>query len=54
MAYYLDDYNSPFAMDEKGNEFYVTKKGLIPARKGRIDFIMWENVTKERAEECAQ
>lgn len=54
MSYYLNDNNSPFAMDEKGNEFYVTKsKGLVPADKGTIDFIMWENVSKERAEECA-
>ncbi len=53
MSYYLDENDNPYAMDSEGNEFYVTKEGLIPARKGRIDYIMWENVTKKRAEECA-
>lgn len=54
MSYYLNENDSPFAIDKDGNEFYVTKKyGLVPADKGTVDFIMWENVTEERAMACA-
>lgn len=49
MNYYLNDYDSPFAMDDQGNEFYVTKeKGLVPADKGTID-CMWGGVTEQEA-----
>lgn len=53
MRYFLSDYDRAFAIDEKGNEFYVTKsKGLIAADKGTVD-IMWGGITKEEAEEYA-
>lgn len=53
MKYFADDYDRAFAMDEKGNEFYVTKsKGLVPADKGTID-IMWGGITEAQARQYA-
>lgn len=54
MRYFLNDYDRAYAIDEAGNEFFLTKKkGLVPVEKGTVDYIMWENVTKERAMACA-
>lgn len=48
MKYFLSDFDHAYAMDEKGNEFLVTKKGLIPTDKGTID-CMWGGITEEEA-----
>lgn len=49
MNYYLSDIDKAFAVDEDGNEFYVTKsKGLVPADKGTVD-IMWGGISEEDA-----
>jgi len=53
MRYFLSDYDKAFAIDTKGNEFYVSKsKGLIPAEKGTVD-LMWGGITEEEAKKYA-
>ena len=53
MRYFLSDYDKAFAIDTKGNEFYVSEsKGLIPAEKGTVD-LMWGGITEEEAKKYA-
>ena len=53
MKYYLSDFDRAFAVDEQGNEFYVSKsKGLVPAEKGTVD-IMWGGITEEESKNYA-
>lgn len=49
MKYYLSDIDTPYAMDEGGNEYYVLGKDKFsPAPKGTID-PYWGGVTKKEA-----
>lgn len=45
MKYYLDNQDDVWAIDQNGNEFLVTKRGLIPAKKGSVD-IMWGGIAE--------
>lgn len=53
MEYFLDDNNDVWAIDQNGNEFLVTKKKLIPAKKGSVD-LMWGGCSEEEAEHFAK
>lgn len=48
MKYFLSDFDHAYAMDKKGNDFIVTKKGLITTDKGTVD-CMRGGVTEEEA-----
>lgn len=52
MNYYLSDFDKAYAIDGQGNEFYVTKKGLVPADSGTVD-CMWGCITEEEAAQYA-
>nr|DAU31856.1 MAG TPA: hypothetical protein [Bacteriophage sp.] len=52
MRYYLSNIDKSFAIDKKGNEFYVTKSSLVPAKKGTVD-PMWGGITEEEAKKYA-
>ena len=53
MRYFLDNQDDVWAIDQNGNEFLVTKKKLIPAKKGSVD-LMWGGCSEEEAEHFAK